>query len=43
MKMRRKKGWEGECEENGGRENWRLAGVFPALPLTFAILDYPKS
>ena len=34
--MRRKRGWNGEREGKGGRENWRLAGVFPALPLASA-------
>ena len=34
--MRRKSGWERECEGEGGRENLRLDGVSPALSLTFA-------
>jgi len=34
--MRRKSGWERECEGEGGRENLRLDGVSPALSLTSA-------
>jgi len=33
--MRRKLGWEGEREREGGEENLRLDGVFPALPFAF--------
>jgi hypothetical protein len=36
MKLRRKSGWQRECEEEGGRENLRLDGVSPALFLTSA-------
>jgi hypothetical protein len=39
--MRRKSGWVRECEGEGGRENLRLDGVSPALPLTFAFWE-PK-
>jgi len=34
--MRRKLGWQGECEREGGEENLRLDGVFPALPFASA-------
>jgi hypothetical protein len=34
--MRRKLGWEGEREREGGEENLRLDGVFPALPFASA-------
>jgi hypothetical protein len=36
MNMRRRRGWEGKCEGEGGRGNLRLDGAFPALSFTAA-------
>jgi hypothetical protein len=41
--MRRKLGSEGECEREGGEENSRPAGVFPALPFASATVPLSES